>query len=43
MVKSLVQTPGFWQMFIEASTLAGDILLDYTTMTYEACSIHFGL
>jgi hypothetical protein len=36
------KSPGFWQMLIEASTLAGDIVLDCTTMTDEASSIHFG-
>jgi hypothetical protein len=34
---------GFWQMLIEASTLPGNIILDYTAMTSEASSIHFGL
>jgi hypothetical protein len=33
---------GFWQMLIEASTLAGDIVLDCTAMTSEASSIHCG-
>jgi hypothetical protein len=37
------KSPGFWQMLIEASPLAGDIVLDCTAMTDEACSIHFGL
>jgi hypothetical protein len=32
----------FWQMLIEASTLLGDIVLDYTTITGEVSSIHFG-
>jgi hypothetical protein len=36
------KSPGFWQMFIEASTLPGDIVLDCTAMTGEAYSIHFG-
>jgi hypothetical protein len=37
------KSPGFWQMLIEASTLPGDIVFDYTAMTGEASSIHFGL
>ena len=37
------KSPDFWQMFIEASTLYGDIVLDCTAMTGETCSIHFGL
>jgi hypothetical protein len=37
------KSPGFWQMLIEASTRAGDIVLDCTAMIGEACSIHFGL
>jgi hypothetical protein len=37
------KSPGFWQMLIEASTLPGDIVLDYTAMTSKACSIHPGL
>jgi hypothetical protein len=37
------KSPGFWQMFIEASTLLGDIVLDCIAMTSKACSIHFGL
>jgi hypothetical protein len=36
------KSPGFWQMFIEASTLAGDIILDSTAMTGKASSIHCG-
>jgi hypothetical protein len=34
------KSPGFWQMLIEASTLPGDIVLDYTAMIGKACSIH---
>jgi small neutral amino acid transporter SnatA (MarC family) len=30
-------------MLIDTSTLAGDIVLDYTAMTGEASSIHCGL
>ena len=36
------KSSGFQQMLIKASTLLGDIVLDYTTMTGEVYSIPFG-